>query len=188
MTTAPLDHLARRNLESYLFGLVRTAFHNDGHISAFDFFSIVIWKANRSKSMTAKHLLDLGARHGLHDLEMICRRASSQVHAANTDKKQFAPIVKHWKLALPMTSTILWALYPERFSVYDCRVCEELARLGRPAWTTDFQEQWERYMATVSQGTNLRDKNSSYLTGLSMASQLRRDITQWSTPGYFNGR
>ena len=44
-------------LENYLFDVVQPRFVEQGYLSAFDFFCIVIWKANRSKSKIAKRLL-----------------------------------------------------------------------------------------------------------------------------------
>ena len=53
-----MDHLAYYDLEAYLFGTVGPRFLNDGRLNAFDFFSIVIWKANRAKSKIARRLLE----------------------------------------------------------------------------------------------------------------------------------
>ena len=43
-----LDYLRYYDLERYLFEDVHRRFHEEGSIGAFDFFSIVIWKANRA--------------------------------------------------------------------------------------------------------------------------------------------
>lgn len=45
------------NLESYLFHTVGPRFAKEKQLSAFDFFCIVAWKANRAKSKIAKKLL-----------------------------------------------------------------------------------------------------------------------------------
>ena len=58
-----MDYVRYYDLESYLFEDVRQQFQSEGSLSAFDFFSIVIWKANRAKSKIAKRLLrEPGAR------------------------------------------------------------------------------------------------------------------------------
>ena len=44
-------------LESYLFNTVHRRFAQQGYLGAFDFFCIVIWKANRAKTKVAKRLL-----------------------------------------------------------------------------------------------------------------------------------
>jgi hypothetical protein len=50
------DYLKYYDLEKYLFEDVRQRFHKEGKLDAFDLFSIVIWKANRSKSRLAHRL------------------------------------------------------------------------------------------------------------------------------------
>ena len=187
------NHIRYYDLEDYLFEDVSARFRSDGEIGAFDFFSIVIWKANRAKSMTAKRLLHLGAGHGLRDLEAICRHVSRCVRAAETDEARFAVLITDWKFALPMASAILSVFYPERFSVYDYRVCDVLGDFAGLAWTTDFTRLWRGYndfidiVRTTPYGNCLRDKDR-YLTGQSTSTQLVNDITNWSTSGYFNGR
>lgn len=49
-----MDYRAFYHLESYLFNTVRIRFLENGFLDAFDFFCIVIWKANRSKSKIAR--------------------------------------------------------------------------------------------------------------------------------------
>src|SRR5450432_961184 len=51
------DYLQYYNLEAYLFRDVREHFFRDGKLDAFDLFSIIIWKANRSKSTLAHRLI-----------------------------------------------------------------------------------------------------------------------------------
>jgi len=43
-------------IENYLFDEVHKNFHKNGYLNAFDFFCIVIWKANRVKSIIAGNL------------------------------------------------------------------------------------------------------------------------------------
>jgi len=52
-----VDYLRYYDLETYLFEDVHRRFHAAGSLSAFDFFSIIIWKANRAKSNVARRLL-----------------------------------------------------------------------------------------------------------------------------------
>jgi hypothetical protein len=79
MTPDPLRYY---DLENYLLGDVRTRFQATGWISAFDFFSIIIWKANRAKSRIAKRLRekDPGNRTAL---EPIVHDLTRSLHDAN---------------------------------------------------------------------------------------------------------
>lgn len=52
-----VEYLKLYNLEKYLFEDVRHKFLADRKLSAFDFFCIVICKANRAKSKVALRLL-----------------------------------------------------------------------------------------------------------------------------------
>jgi hypothetical protein len=60
----PVDYLRFQDFESYLFEDVHRRFQEDGSIGAFDFFAIVIWKANRAKSKVAQRLLGRDAPRG----------------------------------------------------------------------------------------------------------------------------
>src|SRR5262245_38560158 len=50
----------------YLFNTVHRRFAERGYLGAFDFFCIVIWKANRAKTKVAKRLLG-GTRNSLDE-------------------------------------------------------------------------------------------------------------------------
>ncbi len=57
-----MDYLKYYDLERYLFEDVSKRFRKQGSMSAFDFFSIVVWKANRAKSQIARKLLTVRTR------------------------------------------------------------------------------------------------------------------------------
>ncbi|HET8898953.1 MAG TPA: hypothetical protein VFN09_09315 [Rhodanobacteraceae bacterium] len=126
-----MDYLAYYDLEHYLFDRVAPAFHRCGTLGAFDFFSIVVWKANRSRSVTARRLLRLGHARGLGDLDHICRTIGKALATAATDPQRLDVLLRDWGFRLPMASAILTVLYPDRFTVYDYRLCEQLEQLGQ---------------------------------------------------------
>ena len=72
-----IDYLQFYDLEAYLLDVVGPRFHAQGHLDAFDFFCIVIWKANRSKSLIARRLLATGAG----DLDAAVRRLTEGLAA-----------------------------------------------------------------------------------------------------------
>ena len=55
-----MDYRSFYNMEDYLFYTVRSKFLNQGYLSAFDFFCIIIWKANRAKTKIAQRLMKKG--------------------------------------------------------------------------------------------------------------------------------
>ena len=48
------------DLEKYLFETVSSRFAEEHSLGAFDFFCIVIWKANRAKTRIARRLIAAG--------------------------------------------------------------------------------------------------------------------------------
>ena len=123
-----MDYLKLYDLERYLFEVVRPSFQRDSELTAFDFFCIIIWKANRAKSEVAKRLIRHHGKGGT-DLDAVIGDLTHQIHAARDDEKERMRIlIKDWGFRLPMASAILTVLYPEIFTVYDKRVCGELGK------------------------------------------------------------
>jgi hypothetical protein len=166
-------------LESYLFDVVHPRFVQQGYLSAFDFFCIVIWKANRSKSKIAKRLLSRGHK----DLDMAVRELTTGI-AQQIDSKsrlRYLWLNQEWGFRLPMASAILTVLYPDEFTVYDVRVRGVLNDLDLES-ITNFDKLWagyQRYKAKVEEMApkelSLRDKDR-YLWGKSFHDQLKTQI------------
>lgn len=171
-------YLELYNLESYLLDTVRPRFHSQGYINAFDFFCIVIWKANRAKTKIAQRLLKNGK-----DLDDVIRKMTRDLHSQTSDKERYHCLSETWGFRLPMASAILTVLYPENFTVYDVRVCEMLGRFHSIAEIPNFDRRWEQYClfkinveAAVPGDFTLRDKDR-ILWAESFSTQLNRDIT-----------
>ncbi len=176
--------------ESYLFDTVSERFSKDGSLGAFDFMTIVIWKANRAKSVTAKRLMSRAV--GDETLDDVCRRLTKSISMASDNEGRFR-VLWDWNFRLPMASAVLSVLFPEDFTVYDYRACEQLALMGagdhagldekRP-----FEARWVGYAKFIdavrasSPGSSLRDADRA-LMGQSQAQQLERDIAGWSDGG-----
>jgi len=169
------------DLEGYVFDVVHHRFHEDGSIGAFDFFSIVIWKANRAKSTIARRLLQRDRLHR-RQLEPIVRDITKALFAASGARERLQVLVEDWGFRLPMASAILSVFWPGELSVYDVRVCEQLQGFHGLQNRTDFSSLWsgyQEYIAAVQQAVpstlSLRDKDR-YLWASSVAEQLQRDI------------
>lgn len=177
------DYLKYYNLEAYIFEDVHQRFHAEHSLGAFDLFSIVIWKANRAKSKIARKLLAQDPE-GRRDLESIARTLTASLYEAPNHKERLRLLMKTWKFALPMASSILSVCYPEDFTVYDYRVRELLGKFPELNNLTEFEKIWvgyNEYKARVSQlvpaELNLRDQDR-YLWGKSTALQLKDNINQ----------
>jgi hypothetical protein len=171
------DYRKLYDLEGYLFGEVSERYAKTGTISAFEFFSIVVWKANRSKSKIAGRLLSKDH----DDLESAVADLIEQIRIASDHKERLRILIKDWKLRLPMASSILSVLYPKHFTVYDIRVCGLVPGFDKLTDISDFERQWneyQRYTKAVKKEVpqySLRDADR-YLWGKSFALQLERDI------------
>lgn len=166
------------DLEDYLFQEVSGRFRRDKRLSAFDFFCIVIWKANRAKSKVASRLL----AQGHPDLEQAVLALTSSISNAEDSKERLRIVLERWGFRLPMASAILTVLYPNEFTVYDVRVCEVLKGFGGLQFKVSFDSIWSGYseylarvQATGPQAMTLREKDK-HLWGQSFSDQLERDI------------
>ncbi|MGE3272363.1 MAG: hypothetical protein AB7P40_26680 [Chloroflexota bacterium] len=173
-----MDYLRYYDLESYLFENVRSNFHEHGRLNAFDFFSIVIWKANRSKSRIAARLL----AKGFNDLEAAVTTLTSGIAGQQGRKERLYYLWNDWGFRLPMASAILTVLYPDDFTIYDYRVCDQLGDFYDLATRSNFEDVWHGYEQLVARvhagapaGLSLRDKDR-YLWGKSIATQLEVDL------------
>jgi hypothetical protein len=176
-----VDYLRYYDLEAFLFQDVHSRFQKEGSLCAFDFFSIVIWKANRAKSRAAKRLLARCPEQGAN-LDMIVHNLTKSLFDAQTHRERLRVMLEDWGFYLPMASAVLAVLYPDFFTVYDFRVCEQLGRFHELANWSDFNKIWSGYeqyqdavLAAAPSGLSLRDKDR-YLWGRSSARQLEEDI------------
>jgi hypothetical protein len=166
------------DLESYLFETVRQRFTEHGSLSAFDFFCIVIWKANRAKSTVAHRLISKGGASLEDRVQMLTKAVALQP----TAKRRLRCLIVDWGFRLPMASAILTVLYPDEFTVYDIRVCDQLGDFHRLGTMVNFERQWSGYEEfkqrvgeSAPKDLTLRDKDR-YLWGKSFHDQLTRQI------------
>lgn len=171
-----MDFRSYYHLESYLFTTVTSRFKSQGYIDAFDFFCIIIWKAERAKSKIAKKLLKNGK-----DLDRTACALTWGI-AQRPNAKERLRALFSVGFRLPMSSAILTVLYPEEFTVYDDRVCGVLGGFHKLKNLTNFDNIWEGYQEfkgkvedSAPGDLSLRDKDR-YLWGKSFYEQLREDI------------
>lgn len=138
MTT--LDYKKYYNLESYLRQTVHDTFHKNGFIEASDFFCIIIWKANRSKSKIANILCKVEP-----NLKLCCRQLTQLLFQSTSHKDRLKLLINNYGFRLPMSSAILSIFYPNDFSVYDVRVCETLPQFSNLVNTSNFENLWVGY-------------------------------------------
>lgn len=165
------------NLEAYVFSTVRQRFHDHGEVDPFDFFCIVAWKANRARSKVAAQL-----RRRSTSLQAAVREITAGLRGASSPKDRFRLLIEDWGLRLPMASAVLTVLYPDEFTVYDVRVCEQLGALKNLADRRDLAHLWagyleytERVHAIAPSHLSLRDKDR-WLWARSFGMGLQRAV------------
>lgn len=173
-----MDFRKYTRLESYLLDEVRPRFLEQGYLTAFDFFCIVIWKANRSKSKIARMLLN---NPHVKNLDQAVKVITEGLARQSSGKERLRCL---WEMEfqLPMASAILTILYPDEFTVYDIRVCNQLGDFHKVKTSKSFKELWSGYedfrrkvKASAPSDLTLRDKDR-YLWGKSFYEQLTNDI------------
>ncbi len=177
----PVDYFLYYDLETYLFDTVHRRFHQEKKLDAFDLFSIIIWKAERAKSRLAHRLINQAG-----SLEAAAERFTSALYEAGSPEARLMMTMEGWGFYLPMASAILTVLWPEDFTVFDTRACEQLRELkiGEFAHLANVNANhlWPMYVEycnavkrAVPQFDSLRDKDR-FLWGRSAARQLVKDI------------
>ena len=177
-----MDYLKLYDLEKYLFDVVRSNFERDRKLNAFDFFCIIIWKANRAKSIIAKILLEKDGNRR-KDLDAIVGDVTKSLADTDAEKEKMRILIEKWEFRLPMASAILSVLWPDKFTVYDVRVCEQLGgdykTIQDQACFEDLWNGYNRYIEAVQnivpEVAILRDKDR-ILWAKSFEKQLNKDI------------
>jgi hypothetical protein len=157
-----MNYLRYYDLEAYLFDHVTRVFARRGHLTGFEFFSIVKWKANGATAQVARRLRASGHK----DLEAAVQLLTTEIAHAESGRDKLEILVVKWGFKLPLASAILTVCYPETFALYDRRVCNQLGDFHNLAHKTRFANIWQGYtqfMEAVRQAgpsrLTLRDKD-----------------------------
>lgn len=175
-----LDYRKFYNLEAYLLDDVSKRFRNTGTLSAFDFYCILIWKANRAKNKQVDRLL---RKSGSHSFEQTVLRLVDTLVQSQDPKDKLRVLIRDWGFRLPTASAILTILYPSEFTVYDVRVCDTLEKfheLKDRRFTDRLWNEYLKFKHEVEQQAprefSLREKDR-YLWGKSFFMQVSKEIT-----------
>lgn len=172
-----MDYEKFYNLEDYLLKDVRNTFEKNGLLDAFDFFCIIIWKANRAKSKIAKKILRIAKTNNLNTAVKLLTK---DINKEKNNKEKLRILLEKWEFGLPMGSAVLTILYPNDYTVYDIRVCTILNKyfnLNNKKIDEKIGGYFE-YLEDVKERSKklvLREKDRE-LWGKSFYNGLKRDI------------
>jgi hypothetical protein len=128
--------------EDYLLGEVGPAFRETGNLDSADFYTILIWKAERAKNRHKKRLMEI-AKGSFQDA---VADIAKQLWEAPDGRHRLEILMNRWWFLLPTASAILTILYPEEFTVFDWRVCDELKYNYQPWCSRGFSDAlWDQY-------------------------------------------
>jgi len=119
----------------YLFDIVSPRFAQTGTLPPYDFFAIVIWKSNRTKTKIARGLASIGKT-----VEALMR----EVSAASAPQFKIDLLLQVPGIGLAMASAILTVCYPDEFTVLDYRAWDTLRSSNVPGLPS-------RYPATTTE-------------------------------------
>ena len=162
-----LFYLEYYDIEKYLFSRVHERFQQQGFLCAFDFFSIVRWKSVRPTGVIRDAL-----RERSPDLGQAVKSLTATIHEAADHESRLKILLGVRGIGLPMASAILAVLYPNDFTVYDTRVCNQLGcfkNLGSRS-TKTIWEDYERFRQAV--------RDEAVRTGAPESLGLR-DMDRW---------
>ena len=106
-------------LEDYLFNDVNKNFQRRGYLTPKEFFAIIIWKRNASKTKIL---------NGIKKNERTIRKITSKISAAKTKEQRLSALLspKIPGISIAFASAILTVCYPDDFTVVDYRACASL--------------------------------------------------------------
>lgn len=108
-------------LENYLFNEVGKDFQKRGYLIPEEFFAIVIWKSNRTKT---------NVKRGIEKSKKTIRTITSEVFQVKTSEQKITTLTSIPSIGIPMASAILTVCYPDDFTVADYRACAALKDFG----------------------------------------------------------
>jgi thermostable 8-oxoguanine DNA glycosylase len=125
------------DIEDYLFDEVRKRFEEKDTLEPFDFFAIVAWKSNRTKTKI---------RRGLDDAGKTVQGLMSEVAQAETSRDKVEVLLQVWGIGLAMASAILTVCDPETFTVLDYRAWETLRAASVQGLPEDYPATPDEYL------------------------------------------
>jgi hypothetical protein len=75
---------------------------------------------------------------------------AAELHRAADGKHRLTLLMNRWEFLLPTATTVLSFLYPDEFTIFDWRVCDELKFDYEPwCWRGFSEELWKYYETFV---------------------------------------
>lgn len=144
--TLAIDYELFADDEAYLFSVVTERFARQGWLGALDIMAIANWKASRARIHFARRIVTKSGQ----SIEAGARALTRAIAASDTDEMRFRVVCGSWGFPLPTGSALLTVCFPEKFTVYDIRVCSELNAFHHLGARTRIETLWQGYLEFVT--------------------------------------
>ena len=138
------------SLENYLFNEVSKNFSEKHYLTSEEFFAIIIWKRNASKTK----IRDSVKKHkiSIHDLTL-------NIYKEKTQNGKLNVLISIPNIGISIASAILTVCYPNDFTVVDYRVINSLNKLGLIT-RQDSVTKLDSYFDYLEKCKSLKDKHN----------------------------
>ncbi len=107
--------------KQYLLKEIAVNFKERGHLTAEEFFAIVIWKSNRSKTKVLK---------GVKKTGKTVQQITEEINKEKDRAKKVEILDKIDGIGIPIASAILTVCYPGDFTIVDYRIKRTIKKMG----------------------------------------------------------
>jgi hypothetical protein len=176
---AVFEPIAYYNREALMFPQMAQSFASTGALNPMDFYVILDWKSSRARTRHRSRLARLAGT-----FNAAVGQIGADLHGATGPEQQLGLLLIKWGFRLPTASAILTVIYPEKFTIYDIRVCNALDgfhQLGRMKWSPTAWAEYQMFMGAVRAaappGLSLRDCDR-WLWGRDKHETLRNELVE----------
>lgn len=176
---AVFDPIAYYSPETLVFPAIAQSFADTGTLDPMAFYLILDWKAPRARTRHRSRLARIGG-----SFNAAVNQIAADLRGATGPEQQLGLLLTKWGFRLPTASAILTVLYPEKFTIYDIRVCDALyafRQLSGMKWSPTAWEEYRRFIGAVRraapQGLSLRDCDR-WLWGRDKQETLRNELVE----------
>jgi len=144
--TAP-DELAYYWPETNLFSALAQDFAKTGQLHPEELYLILDWKASRARTHHVHRLTELAG-----SFDKAASEIATDIWKADTPDQCLGVLMTKWGFLLPTASAILTVLFPDKFTIYDRRVCKALGdfdKLANWKWSDKLWQEYQRLIAAV---------------------------------------
>jgi len=122
ISDAEIKHYSKyANLEEYLFNSIQKNFEKNHQLTPEEFYTIVIWKANRAKTLIKREL---------RKSNISIKKLSRDLYSQKDPKEKIKLLVDIKGIGYPIASAILSVCYPDEYTIVDYRVKKTMTKLG----------------------------------------------------------